>query len=228
VPDGCEQAQTNIVSTTSSFAGAPRYSTIAFAPIITNPPVATNGASISNLPLSSVQATINGNITATWPGYSVLMRTGYTDTNGNILGLLTVRAASRFGLLACALTHAAHSLPTQDMNGNPLYNVNDTSSFTLRQANYQCGGDTAAQTCAGTVPFYQSSGNYQIISTLTYQTMPTCSPSTTGCSTAVASSLLDISPQPDHMSLLAVGGNLYSVIQFEVRMPCARRSALGL
>jgi hypothetical protein len=107
----------------------------------------------------------------------------------------------------------------QDMNGNPLYNVNDTSSFSQRAGNYQCGGDTAAATCASAAPFYQSSGNYQIVSTTTYQTLSACA-NVVGCSTAVASSLLDISPQPDHTSLLAVGGNLYSVIQFEVRMPC--------
>ena len=40
-----------------------------------------------------------------------------------------------------------------------------------------------------------------------------------GCPPANASSLLDISPQPDHTSLLAVGGNLYSVIQFESPNP---------
>jgi hypothetical protein len=47
-----------------------------------------------------MQATINGNTVATFSGYSVLMRTGYTDTNGNILGLLIVRASSRFWLAA--------------------------------------------------------------------------------------------------------------------------------
>ena len=64
--------------------------------------MAANGVSLSNFPVSTVQATINGNTVVSFPGYSVLMRTGYTDTSGNILGLLLVRAALRFlGLAAC-------------------------------------------------------------------------------------------------------------------------------
>lgn len=80
------------MSTTASFAGAAQYSTIAFAPILTNLPVASNGVSASNLPIASTSAVINGN-TATFPGYSVIMRTGYTDpVTGAVLGQLIVRA----------------------------------------------------------------------------------------------------------------------------------------
>ena len=40
-----------------------------------------------------------------------------------------------------------------------------------------------------------------------------------GCATAVATNIPDISNDPDHTSLLAVGGNLYSVMQFESPTP---------
>ena len=97
--------------------------------------------------------------------------------------------------------------------------MNDTSSFTLQQASYQCA---PAQVCAAGSSFYQAGGNYEIISASTYATLSNCGGSvaaTVGCASAVASNILDISPQPDHSSLLAVGGNLYSVIQFESPSP---------
>ena len=102
------------MSTTASFAGASTYSTIAFAPITTNPSVAANGVSASNVPISTTSATINGNMVASFPGYSVLMRTGYTDTNGNILGLLIVRASCRRQRVRAARSHT-HVCPHVEM-----------------------------------------------------------------------------------------------------------------
>ena len=82
-----------VISTTTP---ATTYSTLAFAPIPTNP---TGMA--SNYFQATSSATING-VVMPLDGYSVLARSGYTDLNGNVLGALLVRARARVARRRCA------------------------------------------------------------------------------------------------------------------------------
>jgi hypothetical protein len=60
--------------------------TLAFAPVATNP-----SAAVSNNPQVTNSATVNG-VATPLSGFQVLARSGWTDTNGNVLGLMLVRA----------------------------------------------------------------------------------------------------------------------------------------
>ncbi len=64
------------------------YSTLAFAPVATNP-----SGLVSNSPQMTSSATING-VATPLSGFQVLARSGWVDTNGNVLGLILVRACA--------------------------------------------------------------------------------------------------------------------------------------
>jgi hypothetical protein len=76
-------AAQGIVSATTP---ATTYSTLAFAPVANNP-----SAPVSNNPQVTNSATVNG-VATPLSGFQVLARSGWTDTNGNVLGLMLVRA----------------------------------------------------------------------------------------------------------------------------------------
>jgi hypothetical protein len=211
--------------------------TILFNSISTQPTTAA-----SNSFRATTGATING-AAISLSGYNVLARSGFVDTNGAVLGAVMVRQSRpRAGLcigearclggsvlrpapcisrLFCAalavaglepLTRAAPAL-LQDKNMNPIFTINDTAHYPT----LTCSGSLCP---TNGVPYMQNTLNKAIPSAGT--TFSTCFPSgTTGCATAVPTSLQDISNDPDYTSFLTVGGNLYSVVQFETPLPAA-------
>ena len=147
--------------------------------------------------VSSQAATVNSAVQSL--NYVPLFRSGYTD-NGNVLGQLL------------------------DKNGNKIYTINDVSSSSKYSTSYNnvtCtpGKAGTSMTCPpGFTWFYQNAVNNAIAPA--GSTFTSCnSPYLIGCSTAVATTIPDISNAPDYMSLLSVSGKLYTIVQFESPLP---------
>ena len=136
--------------------------------------------------MSSTAANVNGALQNL--NYNPLFRSGYQD-NGYTMGLAL------------------------DKNKNTIYTTNDMSSY----VNVTCAGNgkAPAPTCpTGFTWVIQAAANNVVLPAGT--TVPTCAGSwIAGCTTAVASTYPEISNYPDYMSLLSVGGNLYTINQFE-------------
>jgi secreted PhoX family phosphatase len=89
----------------------------------------------------------------------------------------------------------------------PIYTINDTAYYPMK-------------TCLGALcptngtPYMQNTLNNAIPPAGAY--FASCpGGAVAGCATAGPSSFADVSNDPDYMSMLSVGGNLYSVIHFE-------------
>jgi hypothetical protein len=112
----------------------------------------------------------------------------------------------------CVLTLWLRGARAQDKTGNPVYTINDTSVYPTSKCTSMCPTDA--------VPFIQNNQNNALVmSTVAFGACG--SAGAVGCASAVASSFMDIANDPDHMSMLAVGGLLYSVVQFESANPAA-------
>ena len=149
--------------------------------------------------VSSTAANVNGALQNL--NYNPLFRSGYTD-NGNTLGQLL------------------------DKNKNIIYAVNDTSSspssYSTGFVNVSCtAGASGSPTCpTGVTWFYENAATNAIAPA--GATFASCGTSyLPGCATATATTIPEVSNYPDYMSLLSVGGNLYTIAQFEAPQPAA-------
>lgn len=97
---------------------------------------------------------------------------------------------------------------------NPVYTINDTFYYPT----VTCSGALCPPNSA---PFVQNTLNNAIVPAGTV--FGSCGAATAlpGCATAGPTNLPDISNDPDYTSFLTVGGNLYSVVQFESPVPSA-------